>query len=691
MLRRLSRLVVAPLLMAIPHAAFAGLALVGNPTGITMTSFASGFPPSANTPGPLGIAFRVTGTGTVQAMVAHYGDAATHNSHIYFIPDVNGYTGPYTAIPSATYSGTNNALGLAQISNGAGGYRYFMSQYSNNRVVEIDSNGALTGLSFTIPAPEAIVAYPDDGFAPSGSLTNHLFVSSAAGKIHDIDLTTNLVNPQTLTATGVDGLAISPDGATLYAALSSSGVVGAFDLSNFSPTQVPTTSAFIAFGVDGIALGAGCRTGYLYVNTTGGQVYQVPLPVPGVPPGPNTLIATGGTRGDFVAADPYVLGPGGMASLLLTQGNEIFRLSFDNGGVFGPPWSAAAPQGAAQLSLTSAGVMRGFRLTTYMTGPTGAFEGPLGIAFGSNHEVAVTQFGNSGLYLLPNHNDPNPLPSQPISTYRDLSNNLVPNNAVGLAQLNGPNGVRYFMTQYTNGRVLEIDLKPNGMATPIVSIPHATGIVPFPPGATVGVPQHLGHLFVSNGSNIYEVDPDAPSATLFASAPNSDGLAFSPDGGTLYVAIASPSHIAAYDLSGNVGWTSPGVGTALDGLAIGEGALAGYIYGNTQGGEVWEFALPPAPPSATLVARGGSRGDFIATDPEVQCCDSQYPSLLLTQSDRIMRLDPPHGGWFGPPTSSDAPIGGANLPMAGTWVIVLCSAATAFTGLLFLRRRSLGR
>ena len=43
--------------------------------------------------------------------------------------------------------------------------------------------------------------------------------------------------------------------------------------------------------------------------------------------------------------------------------------------------------------------------------------------------------------------------------------------------------------------------------------------------------------------------------------------------------------------------------------------------------------------------------------------------MLLTQSDRILRLDPPGGGFFGPPTSSTSPVLAVDVPPGADAVV----------------------
>ena len=77
---------------------------------------------------------------------------------------------------------------------------------------------------------------------------------------------------------------------------------------------------------------------------------------------------------------------------------------------------------------------------------------------------------------------------------------------------------------------------------------------------------------------------------------------------------------------------------------------------NTNGGTVYEVNLTTK--AQTLLASGGSRGDFVTVDPN--------GTLLLTQTDRILRLTSAAGGGFvggnAVPESSDLALLGLGLP-----------------------------
>ena len=142
------------------------------------------------------------------------------------------------------------------------------------------------------------------------------------------------------------------------------------------------------------------------------------------------------------------------------------------------------------------------------------------------------------------------------------------------------------------------------------------------------------------------MDPIAKTTTPFNSA-IADGLSLSGDGLTLYAAVGG--HILGFDTTTKAQVFDSGLITGLDGTALGTGPLAGKIYGNTNNGELWEVDL--ATSNQTLIASGGSRGDLVAVDPN-------NATLLLTQTDRILRVSPE--GRFGYFTFALTPVVATN-------------------------------
>ena len=156
-----------------------------------------------------------------------------------------------------------------------------------------------------------------------------------------------------------------------------------------------------------------------------------------------------------------------------------------------------------------------------------------------------------------------------------------------------------------------------------------------------------GHLIVSAfGSAIYDVDPVAGTASVLLNVA-ADGLAFDPVSGILYAAIYPASgpgnEVKGFDIKSKaVVFDSGTITGGPDGIALGAGTLAGNIFVNTNSGTLVEVNLKTA--AQTLIASGGSRGDFVTADPN-------NGTLLVSQSDRLLRLTGPAGGGFVPTSS----------------------------------------
>ncbi len=164
-----------------------------------------------------------------------------------------------------------------------------------------------------------------------------------------------------------------------------------------------------------------------------------------------------------------------------------------------------------------------------------------------------------------------------------------------------------------------------------------------------------GHLYVTTGTQgedfvagqAYDIDPNLWSASLFIQGDDSfDGISLALDGQTLYVAVGDDS-VLGFDTSSKakvLNLTIPSTcgngltGATADGTANGEGMLAGKLYVNCNDGTFWEVDQKTG--AMNLVFTNGSRGDFVQVD-------INDGTLLITQSDRILRLSPPPGGYFG--------------------------------------------
>jgi PEP-CTERM motif len=295
--------------------------------GFTLTTFATtnpGYTGCCN--GPFGIA--VTNNGSIYV--------STGSGTSYVFSDADGQTPA-----SALFTRTSNSVGsaFATINGNAYGVQ-------NGHFVEFNNDGSvnhtLTGVA---PGPqEGMWGNPVDG---------HIISASSSGLI-DIDPLANggLGSFRVINATLFpDGVTVSPDGKTAYVEIS--GTIQAYSVADGS-----LLATYINFGPLSSPDGAGVITsmnnldGDLIVNFNGNGVNTGGIGLIDPTTSIFTVLATGGTRGDYVSPDTN------NGSLFLDYSDTVERLTCGPNcsiGSTAPVNTSTVPE-PGTLSLLGAGI-----------------------------------------------------------------------------------------------------------------------------------------------------------------------------------------------------------------------------------------------------------------------------------------------------------------------------------------------
>jgi len=254
------------------------------------------------------------------------------------------------ALNVASY-GDADAAGIALLDN-----QVYLTQQASGSVIQINpANGAILRLVASMANATGIAAFPP---IYGSSLFDQLFVSQAGGPPNAIfqvnpslpsGSAASIFNPD-----AADGLMFTQDGSLLFTA--GGAHINIYDTATGALiTQSPT----LCLSTDGVAIGEDKLAGKAYVNCNNGEVWEWQYDPAAIdncpkacPAGPVRKIATGGSRGDFIAVDRFVAAtPGGVwPSLLFTQTDSIVRMGYldphihepqfiveGDGGWFGPP------------------------------------------------------------------------------------------------------------------------------------------------------------------------------------------------------------------------------------------------------------------------------------------------------------------------------------------------------------------
>ena len=320
------------------HAALA-LTAQGVTDGFTLTTFLSGYSNAAEY-GPLSVGILPDGnavTGSDFNVGATNLSGSSADSILVF-PDVDGQTlhtaliqtsytpTPFNGNPQYAITTAGGQVYGAQVGNagGAPGYELF------------NNNGTRTALTFTNVANPSQTA--SDFLGIWGAPNGHIIASAQQGLID--------LNPATGTFRiiasnpGVDGVSVSPDGLHLFA--EAGGNILEYNIATGVLEHVFSGNGHSPDGT-GVITG-GLFNGDIVVNDNDGTVGLID-PTTGI----EILIASGGTRGDFVSPDTS------NGTLFLSQLEDIDRLSCGPGCSIGSTSGGGSVPEPASLVLFGAG------------------------------------------------------------------------------------------------------------------------------------------------------------------------------------------------------------------------------------------------------------------------------------------------------------------------------------------------
>jgi hypothetical protein len=272
------------------------------------------------------------------------------------------------------------------------------------------------------------------------------------------------------------------------------------------------------------------------------------------------------------------------------------------------------------LALTQAGINAGLSLSVFSYNyPHPGLVGPWGITFPATGGVLVSD-SPGNLHYFASDTDGQDAGSVPTQSYG-------PGNARDIVTINGKN----YMGQDAGSNQIE-QVNDDGTLNQVIvsSLPgHSFGMVADPAN---------GHVFVSieldkSNSEIVDVDPIAHTWKKFVKNGLMDGITISADGSTLYAARRTDDHIVGFATStGNLVFDSGFVAGGPDGITVGTGLYTQFLVVNTNAGTVIGINLNTK--HQTVVADGGSRGDFARTD-------YRNGSFLVSQTAEVDRISFP--------------------------------------------------
>jgi len=197
-------------------------------------------------------------------------------------------------------------------------------------------------------------------------------------------------------------------------------------------------------------------------------------------------------------------------------------------------------------------------------------------------------------------------------------------------------GTRYAYASVTGSGVVEFDPVALTVTRTISATINPRGITTDP---------LTGDLFYAEAPGAVRriANPVAasPADTVFASPGSAvyDGIAVTADGSRLYVADYNTQHLLGLDRAGAVvldvslaGHGPDGIAVARPNTVIGGVDFSNNVFVNSNDGTIERIDVNTPGNPVTVVASGGTRGDFTSVGPD--------GCFYATQSDRVLKLSP---------------------------------------------------
>jgi len=270
------------------------LTAAGTADGFSLSTFYSGDPSSF-----YGL-LDVTTTASGQVIATSYA-----RSQLSLLSNVDGQT-PASILSTVSVPGP--AYSVATV----GGNTYYASGFGGSYYRVNTTTLALTPLTLSTTVAPLLGLWANQ--------VNGDLISSSYSGLVEIDPLTGTVHVITTTY-GFDGVTVSPDGTIAYGALGSS-VIDAYDIATGTLLATYSGNGHLPDGTG--AISGGALNGDLVVNNNDGTVGLIDTIT-----GTETIIATGGTRGDFVGPDLT------NGTLFLASADQIERLALAGASIGG--------------------------------------------------------------------------------------------------------------------------------------------------------------------------------------------------------------------------------------------------------------------------------------------------------------------------------------------------------------------